>query len=140
MFQSLKVVGVCAVLLGVECSDAMQIEEQEQSSELQKVNVEIGSPEAESLIVTEENLQENIEQEVINPWEDFQNHPETEEAISENTTEDPTDTGVVLSDTEEVVQQPENSTEYVNPGESAPAESIAEPENVNPIEEVQNPE
>jgi len=141
MFQSLKVVGVCAVLLGIECADAMQIEKQGQSNSLQKVEMGISLPEVES--PTRENLLEDIEHEVINPWEDIQNHSEIEKAISENATENPIDTGEVSSNSEEAVQQPENANpieEIQNPEESAPAESITEPESVNPIEEIQNPE
>ncbi len=151
MFQSLKVVGVCAVLLGVEYSDAMQIEKQGQSNSPQKIEVEIALPEIESSELignienpqespTEENQAENIEQEEVKPEESIQNSSEIEEAISENATEDPTDTGVVLSDTEEIIQHPENSAEETDPVENIPTESISEPENVNLIEEVQNPE
>lgn len=145
MFQSLKVVGICVVLLGVECSDAMQVEEQGQSNGQQKVDVEVVLSEGnsseltgvgntenseESPLVTEGNAPENPEQEVQTP----------EEAISENESEDPTDTGVVLSDPEEIILAPGDSAEEVNPIEEIPTEAVPEPENIHPSEEIQKPE
>ena len=145
MFQSLKVVGICAVLLGVECSDAMQTEEHGRNSDLQKVDVEVVLSEGNSLeltdvgntgnseetpLITEGNAPENPEQEVQTP----------EEAISEEESEDPTDTGVVLSDPEEVISAPGNSAGEVNPVEEIPTEVVSAPENVNPSEEIQEPE
>ena len=133
MFELLKIVGMSTALFGMESVTAMPELRHDDSGQ---VKVEVTSPEAEfseqiTGINETENTVENIGQDQAVLEGEVQSPEESnaEEIISEDGTQDLSDSGMVLND----------SDDEVSPEVGFPTEFISGPENVNPIEDVQNP-